>query len=334
MRRRRGTRDKISKLYSLTWNPISKLRFLSLPPAPRSRARAPSETCSPPSRPSPRASWPPPSVPSPPTAAPSPWHAPARPPIPKRPDRLLADPRTLIRSRSPAATRSSPRSPRRSSCATHPRSPRQRNARAPRVPPHPPPRLPSRPSARTSRNSWRRMGISAPRWSASRGTPRAPTTRCPRPAATAAVPSASKKNSRTAATPASTKPSPNSSPIHRKHPTISYADLFAYVGVVAIETMGGPKLKFSYGRVDEMDPSAVTPDGRLPNADVGDGPGPKERDHLRKIFGRMGFKDQEIVALSGAHALGRCHADASGYVGPWSGTPLCSTTATSSCSRV
>ena len=86
--------------------------------------------------------------------------------------------------------------------------------------------------------------------------------------------------------------------------------------------MGGPKLKFSYGRVDEMDPSAVTPDGRLPNADVGDGPGPKERDHLRKIFGRMGFKDQEIVALSGAHALGRCHADASGYVGPWSGTPL------------
>ena len=111
-------------------------------------------------------------------------------------------------------------------------------------------------------------------------------------------------------------------PIKRKHPEISYADLFAYVGVVAIETMGGPKLKFSYGRVDEMDPAAVTPDGRLPDADVGDGPGPKERDHLRKIFNRMGFNDQEIVALSGAHALGRCHADASGYVGPWSGTPL------------
>ena len=71
-----------------------------------------------------------------------------------------------------------------------------------------------------------------------------------------------------------------------------------------------------------MDPNAVTPDGRLPDADVGDGPGPKERDHLRAIFNRMGFNDQEIVALSGAHALGRCHADASGYVGPWSGTPL------------
>ena len=36
----------------------------------------------------------------------------------------------------------------------------------------------------------------------------------------------------------------------------------------------------------------------------------------------MGFDDQEIVALSGAHALGRCHITASGYTGPWSFTPL------------
>jgi len=31
----------------------------------------------------------------------------------------------------------------------------------------------------------------------------------------------------------------------------------------------------------------------------------------------MGFDDREIVALIGAHALGRCHTDASGYWGPW-----------------
>lgn len=31
----------------------------------------------------------------------------------------------------------------------------------------------------------------------------------------------------------------------------------------------------------------------------------------------MGFNDREIVALLGAHALGRCHTDASGYWGPW-----------------
>ena len=35
----------------------------------------------------------------------------------------------------------------------------------------------------------------------------------------------------------------------------------------------------------------------------------------------MGFSDREIVALSGAHALGRCHPDASGYDGPWTPTP-------------
>lgn len=35
----------------------------------------------------------------------------------------------------------------------------------------------------------------------------------------------------------------------------------------------------------------------------------------------MGFDDREIVALSGAHALGRCHPDASGYSGPWTPTP-------------
>jgi len=34
-----------------------------------------------------------------------------------------------------------------------------------------------------------------------------------------------------------------------------------------------------------------------------------------------GFNDQEIVALSGAHALGRCHNDRSGFEGPWTFSP-------------
>lgn len=33
------------------------------------------------------------------------------------------------------------------------------------------------------------------------------------------------------------------------------------------------------------------------------------------------FNDQEIVALSGAHALGRCHTDRSGFEGPWTFSP-------------
>ena len=98
--------------------------------------------------------------------------------------------------------------------------------------------------------------------------------------------------------------------------------------VSAIKAMDGPTIPWSSGRVDEMDPSAVTPDGRLPNADSGPpGSDPSDADHLRSIFNRMGFNDQEIVALSGAHALGRCHTTASGYDGPWTPTPTTFTNA-------
>jgi len=65
------------------------------------------------------------------------------------------------------------------------------------------------------------------------------------------------------------------------------------------------------GRVDARTPTAVTPDGRLPAADKGSPAATAAG--LREVFGRMGFDDREIVALSGAHALGRCHPDASGY---------------------
>ena len=39
--------------------------------------------------------------------------------------------------------------------------------------------------------------------------------------------------------------------------------------------------------------------------------------HVRDVFHRMGFNDREIVALCGAHAVGRCHTDRSGFWGPW-----------------
>lgn len=85
--------------------------------------------------------------------------------------------------------------------------------------------------------------------------------------------------------------------------------------------MGGPTIGWKSGRVDQP-VEAVTPDGRLPNADSGPPlADPTDAAHLRSIFNRMGFNDQEIVALSGAHALGRCHENASGYTGPWTPTP-------------
>ena len=108
-------------------------------------------------------------------------------------------------------------------------------------------------------------------------------------------------------------------PVKKAHPGASYADIFTLAGVVAIKEANGPIIGWSSGRVDEP-VSSVAPDGRLPNADMGSPQ--KTADHLRDgVFYRMGFDDREIVALSGAHALGRCHPDASGYDGPWTPTP-------------
>ena len=98
-----------------------------------------------------------------------------------------------------------------------------------------------------------------------------------------------------------------------KFPWITYSDLWTLAGVCAIQEMQGPAIPWRPGRTDR-DVSMCTPDGRLPDAS-------KEQSHLRAIFGRMGFDDREIVALSGAHALGRCHTDRSGFDGPWSFSP-------------
>ena len=76
--------------------------------------------------------------------------------------------------------------------------------------------------------------------------------------------------------------------------------------------MGGPSIPWKPGRTDKSEksvkPADIPPNGRLPDAAQG-------AQHVRDVFYRMGFNDREIVALSGAHALGRCHADRSGYLG-------------------
>lgn len=103
-------------------------------------------------------------------------------------------------------------------------------------------------------------------------------------------------------------------PIKSKHPNISYADLWTLAGVVAIEEAHGPTIPWTPGRVDFPDGTHCPPDGRLPDASQG-------ADHIRAVFGRMGFDDREMVALIGAHALGRCHTDRSGFSGPWTKSP-------------
>ncbi|KAL5788847.1 hypothetical protein ACOSP7_005796 [Xanthoceras sorbifolium] len=100
--------------------------------------------------------------------------------------------------------------------------------------------------------------------------------------------------------------------VKAKYRKITYADLYQLAGVVAVEITGGPTIDFVPGRKD----SKISPkEGRLPDAKKG-------APHLRDIFYRMGLTDKDIVALSGAHTLGRAHPERSGFEGPWTKEPL------------
>ena len=104
------------------------------------------------------------------------------------------------------------------------------------------------------------------------------------------------------------------------HPTLSWADIIQLASATAIECMGGPKIPVKYGRLDA---DRCPAEGNLPDAKPPFGTGhPTAAAHLRAIFYRMGFDDREIVALSGAHTLGRCHKTRSGFDGPWTHDPL------------
>ncbi len=56
--------------------------------------------------------------------------------------------------------------------------------------------------------------------------------------------------------------------------------------------VSGPHIPWRPGRQDKLDGSNGPPDGTLPDAAQGGA-------HIRAIFGRMGFTDQEAVALIG-----------------------------------
>ncbi|KAF5175296.1 L-ascorbate peroxidase t protein [Thalictrum thalictroides] len=100
-------------------------------------------------------------------------------------------------------------------------------------------------------------------------------------------------------------------PIKEKYPGVTYADLFQLASATAVEEAGGPKIPMKYGRVDVSGPEQCPEEGRLPDA----GP-PTPGAHLRDVFYRMGLNDKDIVALSGAHTLGRSRPERSGWGKP------------------
>mmetsp|Transcript_33862 Transcript_33862/g.101982 ORF Transcript_33862/g.101982 Transcript_33862/m.101982 type:complete len:728 (-) Transcript_33862:124-2307(-) len=104
-------------------------------------------------------------------------------------------------------------------------------------------------------------------------------------------------------------------PVKKAVPEASTADIWTLAGAEAVAVCGGPKISHAMGRVDAKSGAACPAQGRLPDAAQGAA-------HLRDVFYRMGFDDKEIVALSGAHTLGRCHKTRSGFDGPWTSKPL------------
>eukprot|EP00898_Chlorokybus_atmophyticus_P001384 jgi/Chlat1/2246/Chrsp17S02562 len=102
-------------------------------------------------------------------------------------------------------------------------------------------------------------------------------------------------------------------PINKKFPEVTWADLFQMAGAVAIEVAGGPAIDMKYGRVDTTSDADCPESGRLPDADPKTTGRGEPAEHLRNVFYRMGLNDQDIVALSGAHTMGRVRQDRSGF---------------------
>lgn len=103
------------------------------------------------------------------------------------------------------------------------------------------------------------------------------------------------------------------SPIHKRHPGVSWADLIQLGSACAVKHAGGPLIPVRFGRVDVPSEAQCPEAGRLPEAAAPfPAAAPDAAQHLRDVFHRMGFNDQEIVALSGAHTLGRAFKERSG----------------------
>lgn len=112
-------------------------------------------------------------------------------------------------------------------------------------------------------------------------------------------------------------------PFAAKYTHVSWADLIQLASATAIECAGGPVIDMKYGRVAVTSPDqcvgSKSREGFAGNAGLPDAKPPfgcgatTAAEHLRNVFTKkMGFTDQEIVALSGAHTIGRAFKERSG----------------------
>lgn len=118
-------------------------------------------------------------------------------------------------------------------------------------------------------------------------------------------------------------------PIHQKHPQISWPDLVALSGCVAVVQLGGPRVRYRFGRQEDPQHRVLPPMGlgwkesevgtdakveevqeRCPDSSKGVA-------HVVKLFFRLGLTPREAVALMGAHTVGGMHRVFSGFNGQW-----------------
>jgi len=106
-------------------------------------------------------------------------------------------------------------------------------------------------------------------------------------------------------------------PIKNAVPSISWADLIQLASATAIEVEGGPVVPMKYGRQDGVPTQLEDAPFGLPGVCFDEDPVA----HLKKVFYKYNMDDKDIVALSGAHTLGRAFQDRSGTVKEGSGGP-------------
>ncbi|XP_067950529.1 uncharacterized protein [Watersipora subatra] len=103
-------------------------------------------------------------------------------------------------------------------------------------------------------------------------------------------------------------------------PSISFADFVVLVGTTAVEKgmaqSGGPgkrNIPFRTGRTTCADPEEYEQNHQFPRGE--------DPESLSFLMTEFGLSKKQAVALMGAHSLGRCREDNSGFEGPWDETP-------------
>ena len=142
-----------------------------------------------------------------------------------------------------------------------------------------------------------------------------------------------------------------------KYATISWADAIQMAGALAVQVTGGPVVPLRYGRLDSPESTVqVAKSSNLPAMGVNGEPNsvagtltgtkctgkrfsecpilsarlpcavppfpdnaPSADVHIRNCFYRMGYSTRDIVALCGAHTIGRAFKDRSGVCAHTSG---------------